>query len=122
MTPDYVLVPTAIASDFKSAMQKAYASFFPTDPLGPDSPWSKIVNDVQYKRLMNLILSTKGTVLAGGVGDFRRRIATTIVGDVKLDDPLMEEYVCFILTSRNALTIMFINQGTVWSYSSYCRG
>ncbi|KAI0694525.1 Aldehyde/histidinol dehydrogenase [Cytidiella melzeri] len=91
VTPDYVLVPRAIAEDFKRAMKKAYASFFPTDPLAADSPWSRIVNDMQYKRLMNLILTTKGTVLTGGVGDFRRRIATTVVGDVKLDDPLMEE-------------------------------
>ncbi|KAI0826392.1 aldehyde dehydrogenase [Irpex lacteus] len=81
VTPDYVLVPTAIASDFKSAMQKAYASFFPTDPLGPDSPGLRL----------STMYNISGTVLAGGVGDFRRRIATTIVGDVKLDDPLMEE-------------------------------
>ena len=77
-------------------MQKAYASFFPKNPLDHDSAWSKIVNHAQYMRLMKLILSTKGTVLAGGSGDHKCRIAPTIVGDVKLDDPLMEECVYLI--------------------------
>jgi aldehyde dehydrogenase (NAD+) len=77
-------------------MKKAYASFFPTDPLAPESPWSKIVNDVQHKRLMNLITTTRGTILHGGRADDRGRIEMTIVGDVKLDDPLMEEYVVLL--------------------------
>lgn len=84
-------MPRSIADAFKSSLKKAYDSFFPTDPLAPESPWSKIINGAQHRRLMDLIQTTKGTILTGGVTDDKNRIAITIVGDVKLDDPLMEE-------------------------------
>lgn len=91
VSPDYVLVPRSIADAFKSSLKKAWNDFFPTDPLSPDSSWSKIINEAQHRRLMDLIHSTKGTILTGGKADDKNRIAITIVGDVKLDDPLMEE-------------------------------
>lgn len=93
VAPDYVLIPRVAASAFNDALKKALASFFPVDPLSPDSSWSKIVNDIQFNRIQDVLSRTKGTIIVGGDTDDKRRIAPTIVGDVKLDDALMEKSV-----------------------------
>lgn len=91
VSPDYVLVPRSISKAFQEALKKTYASFFPVDPLHKDSPWSRIVNEANFKRVKNLIEETRGEVILGGKSDNNLRIALTVVAGVKLDDPLMEE-------------------------------
>lgn len=91
MSPDYVLVPRSISKAFQEALKKAYASFFPIDPLHEDSNWGRIVNEANFKRVKNLIEETRGEIIIGGKSDNNLRIALTVVAGVKLDDPLMEE-------------------------------
>lgn len=92
VSPDYVLVPRSVYKPFLEAVKKAYASFFPSDPLAQDSKWGKIVNEQHFRRVKGLIERTKGEVILGGKWDERRlRIALTIVAGVKLDDSLMSE-------------------------------
>ena len=92
VSPDYVLVPRSVAKPFYAALKKAYASFFPIDPLDQESKWGKLVNEANFKRVKRLLDSTKGEVILGGKSDSSSlRIALTIVADVKLDDSLMEE-------------------------------
>ncbi|PSR73048.1 hypothetical protein PHLCEN_2v11089, partial [Hermanssonia centrifuga] len=92
VSPDYVLIPRSIATPFKDAVKKAYEGFFPSDPLHPESNWSKIVNVAHFNRLEKLLARTKGEIILGGkVDENLRRIAPTVVTNVKLDDPLMEE-------------------------------
>ncbi|THH01303.1 hypothetical protein EW026_g1395 [Hermanssonia centrifuga] len=91
VAPDYVLIPRSIATLFKDAVKKAYEGFFPSDPLHPESNWSKIVNVAHFNRLESLLARTRGEIILGGKVDENLRIAPTVVTNVKLDDPLMEE-------------------------------
>ena len=86
-----MLVPRALSKDFQAALKKAYAEFFPLDPLHADSPCGRIVNEANFKRVRNLIEETRGDIIIGGKADDRLRIALTVVAGVQLDDPLMEE-------------------------------
>lgn len=93
MSPDYILVPRSISKAFQDALKKVYASFFPSDPLAPDSKWGRIVNEANFKRIKNLVEETHGEIILGGKSDNNLRVALTVVAGVKLDDPLMEECV-----------------------------
>lgn len=91
VSPDYVLVSRSVSRAFQDALKKAYSTFFPIDPLHPDSKWSRIVNEANFKRVTDLIEESRGDIVIGGKWDKNLRIAPTIVTGVKLDDPLMEE-------------------------------
>ncbi|EKM49616.1 uncharacterized protein PHACADRAFT_179029 [Phanerochaete carnosa HHB-10118-sp] len=92
VAPDYVLVPRSVALPFYESLKKAHATFFPLDPLHPESKLTKIVNEHHYRRIEQLIKDTKGNVILGGQSDpGTLRIATTVVADVKLDDILMDD-------------------------------
>lgn len=86
-----MLVPRAVSKDFQAALKKVYSEFFPLDPLHKDSPWGRIVNEANFKRVKNLIEETRGDIILGGKSDDNLRVALTVVAGVKLDDPLMEE-------------------------------
>lgn len=91
MSPDYALVSRSVSRAFQDALKKAHASFFPIDPLHPDSKWSRIVNEAHFKRITDLIEGSRGEIIIGGKWDKNLRIAPTVIAGVKLDDPLMEE-------------------------------
>ncbi|KAF7796343.1 hypothetical protein EIP86_007520 [Pleurotus ostreatoroseus] len=91
VSPDYVLVPRSVASQFKDALKKEYQERFPSGALHPDIKWSNIINPAHFRRLKNLLDRSKGKILIGGEVDGEKRMAPTIVTDVKLDDALMEE-------------------------------
>ena len=91
MSPDYVLVPRSVASQFKDALKREYQERFPSGALHPDIKWSNIINPAHFRRLKNLLDRSKGKILIGGEVDGEKRMAPTIVTDVKLDDALMEE-------------------------------
>ena len=84
-------MPRSVYKPFLQALQKWYASFFPTDPLDKESKWGRIVNEQHFKRVKSLIEETRGEIILGGKWDDKLRIALTIVAGVKLDDPLMDE-------------------------------
>ncbi len=120
VAPDYVLIPRSIATLFKDAVKKAYEGFFPSDPLHPESNWSKIVNVAHFNRLESLLARTRGEIILGGKVDENLRIAPTVVTNVKLDDPLMEESVLSsLLPSNSTADKEYSTQRDFRSYSAY---
>ncbi|KAI0815217.1 aldehyde dehydrogenase [Irpex lacteus] len=93
VSPDYALVLRSIYPQFLEALKGVYKSFWPNGALAADTKWGKIVNDQHATRLLNLLNSTKGQVLLGGNHEKLEngaRIEPTIITEVGLDDPLME--------------------------------
>lgn len=91
VTADHVYVVRSVANDFREALKKAYAVFWPKPPLEPEMTWGKIVNPTHHARVKGLLDRTNGTIIAGGEFDGNQRIAPTLVADVQPDDSLMEE-------------------------------
>ena len=91
VSPDYVLVPRAIKAEFVKALLKIYQDFWPNGAFDSAVGWASIVNPAHHKRLRDMLERSKGKILIGGEFDGERRIAPTIIDDVKVDDSLMEE-------------------------------
>lgn len=91
MGPDYVLVPRNLQEKLAKAFKKAYASFYPEGALkSPDT--ARIISPLHYNRIMGLVAATKGNIVTGGTGD-GKKIDITVVGDVLVDDALLQQYV-----------------------------
>lgn len=90
MSPDYVLVPRARHDSLLEAIQRAHDKMFPSGSLGsPDL--SRIINPMHHERLRSLLDRTRGKVAFGGGWNDNNAIELTVVGEVALDDSLMEE-------------------------------
>ncbi len=89
IAPDYLLVHESVKPALVKALQQRLRDCYGDDPAqSPD--YSRIVNDRQFDRLVNLL--DQGTVLAGGVHDRRDRyIAPTLLDDVTWYHPVMQE-------------------------------
>ena len=95
VAPDYILVPRNQQDALISAFKKAYESFwpYPNGPLNDESEFANVnITPTNQDRIKNLISGTKGTVVIGGQSK-GKRVALTIIKDVKEDDLLMEESV-----------------------------
>jgi aldehyde dehydrogenase (NAD+) len=92
VAPDYVLVPRHQQEALIAAFQKAYDSFWPHQkgPLDDKSELANVIHSKSQARLQKLIADTKGTIVVGGKSE-GKRIAPTIVKDVRIDDVLMED-------------------------------
>jgi len=89
IAPDYVLVTEAAKAPLVAALKDALSSFFKGDSKA-SGDYSRIVSDRHFDRLVTLMAN--GTVLAGGESDKESRyIAPTLLDDVALDAPLMQE-------------------------------
>ncbi|KAI0944972.1 hypothetical protein AcV7_001631 [Taiwanofungus camphoratus] len=91
VSPDHVYVPRDKLDEFISALLKTYEEFWPKGPFDKDSCWGKIVNPAHHARLKELLARTKGEIVIGGYFDGDKRIAPTIIKNVKPDDALMED-------------------------------
>jgi aldehyde dehydrogenase (NAD+) len=89
--PDHVLIWPEVKDEFVDEVKKAISEFYGDDPKqSPD--YGRISNDRSFARLMRLIGS--GTVAAGGESDaVERYIAPTMLVDVPVDSPIMQEEV-----------------------------
>lgn len=89
IAPDYLLVPKALKRDLIARMKAQITQFFGVDPAqSPD--YSRIINKRHLDRLTDLL---KGADLAVG-GESNPEslyLAPTIVDNVKLGDPLMQD-------------------------------
>jgi aldehyde dehydrogenase (NAD+) len=95
VAPDYVLVPRPQQESLIASFKRAYDSFWPyaKGPLDEKSQLPNInITPTSQDRIQNLIASTMGTIVMGGKSE-GKRVAPTIVRDVKEDDILMEEFV-----------------------------
>ena len=88
VAPDYLLVHEDIKDQFLVYLTAEIRKQYGERPL--DNPnYGHIVNDKQFQRLLGLI--EEDNVLIGGEHDDRRRIAPTVMTDVTLNSPIMQE-------------------------------
>ena len=89
IAPDYVLVERGVHDALVAAMVAHVEEFYGADPeQSPD--YARIVSDAHFHRLEKLLCS--GTVAVGGQADpDERYIAPTVLTDVGLDEPVMDE-------------------------------
>ncbi len=89
IAPDYVLVERGVQDKFIEQVRRALFDFYGNDPkASPD--YARIVNDAHQQRLVGLLDS--GTVAVGGQhDDGQRYIAPTVLRDVSLDAPVMQD-------------------------------
>ncbi|CAI5486638.1 unnamed protein product, partial [Closterium sp. Naga37s-1] len=93
LSPDYVLVEESVADQFTDHLRRTLTSFYGSDPKqSPDL--ARIATPGSWARLHALLSDpvTKEHIVAGGETDEATRyIAPTIIRDVPLDAPVMQE-------------------------------
>ncbi len=89
VAPDYLLVHEKVADKLFKEMRKTIKQFYGEKPVrSVDYP--SIVNDKHYDRLVSMIQG--GTIVVGGNTDpNKRHIAPTVITDIDLDHPLMQD-------------------------------
>lgn len=85
--PDYMFIHRDVKENFIYEYRKALEEFFPG---GDMSDMNVIINDKHYERMKRL-LGCGRTVLGGGYDDERRFIEPTLLEDVNISDPVMQE-------------------------------
>jgi acyl-CoA reductase-like NAD-dependent aldehyde dehydrogenase len=89
IAPDYLLVNQSIKSELITEIKQCIHDFYGDNPdQSPD--YGRIINQRQFERLTNLL--TSGKIIIGGDFDAKKRyIAPTILDEITLDDPVMED-------------------------------
>ncbi|NXD88662.1 AL3B1 dehydrogenase, partial [Halcyon senegalensis] len=89
IAPDYVLCSLEMQEKLLSALHQVITEFYGPNPQeSPD--FGRIVGDKQFHRIRALLCS--GRVAIGGQTDEKERyIAPTVLVDVQLSDPIMQE-------------------------------
>lgn len=89
VAPDYLLVNKKVKAKLLEEIKSCITKFYGKDPASsPDYP--RIINQSQFQRLSKLLDGEE--VLVGGETDAQQRyIAPTVIDNVSLDSPLMEE-------------------------------
>ncbi|MGX5818398.1 aldehyde dehydrogenase [Chitinophaga lutea] len=89
IAPDYVLAHTSVLPQLVDEMKAAITRFFGENPAqSPDYP--RIINDKRFAQVSAYL--QQGKIAAGGQTDAAGRyIAPTILTDVSLDAPVMQE-------------------------------
>jgi aldehyde dehydrogenase (NAD+) len=89
IAPDYLLVDKKIKSDLINALQKCLKEFYGENPANsPD--YARIIHQKHFDRLTNLLKC--GEVIIGGeTKPEELYIAPTLLENVSLEDPVMEE-------------------------------
>ncbi len=89
IAPDYLLVHKDVYEPLVEIMAATVKAFYGEDP-SQSSDYGRIVNARHHRRVMALMDS--GTPVVGGTGDEETRyIAPTILRDVALDSPVMQD-------------------------------
>lgn len=89
IAPDYVLVADSRRDEFIAALKQAVEDFYGTDASDAND-YGRIVNEQHWQRLVGYL--EQGTVVHGGDHDRQQRfLAPTILTDVAVDSPVMEE-------------------------------
>ena len=87
VAPDYVFVKREYRDQLVNELKRVIAEFFGPDPLSyPDYP--KIINQKAHSRLLGLLQNQ--TIVLGGKSN-ETSIEPTLLVDVKLDSPVMQE-------------------------------
>lgn len=87
VAPDYLLIHEDCKASFIKEYESALQEFFPEGDL---SDMNVIINEKHFERVMGLLKS--GEVVLGGETDASRRfIAPTLLDEVDMDSPVMQE-------------------------------
>ena len=89
VAPDYVLVPTELLSPFADELKKSITQFYGEDAAGSDD-YGRIINQKQFDRLSTYLHSGK-IVVGGKTNREERYIEPTVITDVSLDAPVMQD-------------------------------
>lgn len=87
VAPDYLLIHESVKVKFIEAYKQALYEFF-TD--GSMADMNVIINEKHYQRVSRLLQSGR-TVVGGGTDPERKFIEPTLLDDVSLDSPIMQE-------------------------------
>ncbi len=89
VAPDYLLVNQKIKAELIAEIQNCLQEFYGKDPAtSPD--FARIINQKQFDRLTSLL--TVGNIVTGGETNKEDLyIAPTLITDISLDAPVMEE-------------------------------
>ncbi|CAG5116347.1 unnamed protein product, partial [Candidula unifasciata] len=89
VAPDYVLCPPEVQDSLIASLKTVIKDFYTEDPKQSDS-FGRIINERHYQRLQKLKKSS--TIAFEGEDDEKDKfISPTILKDVKLTDPAMQE-------------------------------
>ena len=89
VTPDYVLVHASVKQQLIDALKKCIQQFYSEDP-STDYNYGKIINQKQFNRIINYL--KEGNIIYGGKYDESRLyIEPTLIHNVSLESPLMQE-------------------------------
>lgn len=88
VAPDYLLVHESVKDKLIEYMKLEVTAFFSENPL-EYADYGHIVNEHHFKRLMSLMDS--GKIIIGGKCNSRLQIEPTILDEVSLDSPVMQE-------------------------------
>jgi aldehyde dehydrogenase (NAD+) len=91
--PDHVLVWPEVKDELVAELKQAIEDFYGDDPKqSPD--YGRVINRRNFDRLAAFLSSENGTVAAGGQTDRDQLyIAPTVLVDVPVDSPIMQEEV-----------------------------
>ena len=89
VAPDYILVHASVKEKFIAELKKTLDQFFSAHP--EQSPhYGRIINERQFDRLVSYL--SQGKIIYGGQYDRANKfIAPTLLEDVSLETPLMNE-------------------------------
>ena len=89
IAPDYLLVDAAIKEKFITLLKKHIVHFFGNEPAH-SADYGRIINQRHIERLKNLM--QHGVIRHGGtIRENERYIAPTIIDQINLNDPIMQE-------------------------------
>jgi aldehyde dehydrogenase (NAD+) len=91
--PDHVLVWPEVKDELVAELKQAIHDFYGDDPKqSPD--YGRVINRRNFDRLAGFLSKDNGTVAAGGQTDpDQRYIEPTVLVDVPVDSPIMQEEV-----------------------------
>lgn len=89
VAPDYLLVEKSIKPQFLEHLKTAINQLYGDDPkVSPDFP--RIINEAHFDRL-SALLKDGETFIGGESEKASRYIAPTVLNNITLDDPIMQE-------------------------------
>lgn len=116
VAPDYVMATLEAALQLPALIAQAVADMYGEEPK--NGPFGRIINDSHFERLTRLVNDpANGTVATGGDHDGHTKyLAPTVMVDVALDSPIMEEEIFgpilpIIVVSDESEAIAHINGG-----------
>jgi aldehyde dehydrogenase (NAD+) len=91
--PDHVLVWPEVKDELVAELKQAIHDFYGEDPKeSPD--YGRVINSRNFDRLAGFLSKDNGTIAAGGQTDpDQRYIGPTVLVDVPVDSPIMQEEV-----------------------------